>query len=261
MTHEQILGEIRTQSEAISERKIMDEQIKFWIFHAIGDICAQTECCQQAYDYTITEENDEWRTDYPLPGFEAGLAGGETYPYAENTYAGSTFKRAKRLYIDGELAEYTSIDRILDPAGSAPPTLGTDTQGEAISGTIFSGEGSDATKQYWTIKYNKFWSPYPPVEEAVSARLHYIWVPNHAFKTAIEAASGAPSRIEIAQRVPENYHEAIVNYGLYKLFSLHGKEYHREANWYKRAYDDVVNRGAGTTRSLGTAATVRGNYY
>ena len=264
MTLEEMRGEVRTQSESISERRIRDEQINWWLFHGMKNFCLETECSQQGYDYTITEENGSWRTSYPLPGFEAELEGGETYPYSYNKYAGATFKKALRLYIDGELAQYTPIDRILDPTSDAPPTMGTDTQGEAISGNIFDGTGTDTDEQFWYIKYNKFWCPYPAVESAVTARLHYVWVPDRAFKTAIELATSSPSRMYISQRIPATWHDAIVVYGLYKMFdAVSGGEdgYLRKKLQYLREYQEMVKMAKQNFNNLAPVTQIRGNYY
>jgi len=262
MTFEEMLGEVRTQSDAISERRIMNEQIKWWLYSGFKDFCIKTECSQQAADYTTTtDEDSEWYTAYPLPGYEYELTGGEPYPYSYTAYAGSTFKRALRLYIDGVMAEYTSIDRIAEPTGSLTPTMGTDLQGESIPGNIFSGEADDTSRQYWYIQYNKFWCPYPQVQESVPCRLHYIWVPDKNFKTSIEYPVGNDSRIEVASKIPAIWHDAIVSYALMKLFQSLGREHMQAKLDYQREYNDYVAQAQKQFRGLGITAGIRGNYF
>jgi hypothetical protein len=256
MTHEEIYGEIRAHAEQLSDRRVKPDQIKWWMYHGMKDFCLRAECSQQAEDYTISYEQGAWRQEYPLPGYRES---NPTYPYSDYTHAGDTFKRAIRMYIDGELADYTSQDRILAPTATNEAQYGTDPQGRSIVGSYFSGTGEDTSNQYWYIKFNKVWCPYPPVEEAVGCRLHYIWIPDTVFKETIELASDDANRREVASRIPATWHEAFVIYGLYKMFDFLGDEKRRD--YYRREYETLVKEASGNFKTLARPAQCQPKWF
>ena len=255
MTWEEMQADVRRQIGKFGQDQHLSEHIKWKLYFGMSDFCRRTECSIQTSDYTISYENGAWRREYPLPGYQVTVPAS---PYSDSTHAGANFRKALRVYLDGDLIRQTSLDRITDLTGTTAPIAGTDNQGENIA-INWDGTGGETSDQYWYLFKNKFLGLYPTKEEAVSLRLIYVWVPDIQFKTAINYPSGNESRIEVSARFPETWHEVPILYALSKL-KMDDKEY-QVAREYRNEYEMNVREALKEFRDVAHPVATRGVYF